>query len=95
MPLPGRPRPGRTARILLTGPGGGTWRTEFDHDAETEVQHDSLVPRPEGRLDSEFTTRSLADRGQGATVMIEPADEVPTTAWDVPEDKLMCSSLGQ
>jgi uncharacterized protein (TIGR03083 family) len=26
----GRPKPGRTARIVLTGPGGGTWQASLD-----------------------------------------------------------------
>jgi uncharacterized protein (TIGR03083 family) len=28
--LIGRPQPGRTARIVLTGPGGGTWQASLD-----------------------------------------------------------------
>lgn len=32
MELEGRPRPGRTARVVLTGPGGGTWVTPLGPD---------------------------------------------------------------
>lgn len=37
----GRPQPGRTARIVLTGSGGGTWQASLDQDSDpgaTEVR---------------------------------------------------------
>lgn len=30
----GRPQPGRTARMVLTGPGGGTWQASLDRGTE-------------------------------------------------------------
>ena len=53
--LAGRPQPGRTARIVLTGPGGGTWQTALDNQ---------VVADPDVRIVADATSfcRLVANR---------------------------------
>lgn len=59
-----RPKPGRTARIVLTGPGGGTWQASLDRTAAgaTDVR---IV------ADAASFCRLVANRLQSTTIEVD------------------------